>query len=56
MKKEEQKSAEKPTATFSYAAKNVDSVVQAHVTRECQHPVTPRKLTDEDWRYGIGLN
>lgn len=42
---------------FSTAGKKtVDPVVQDRVDRECQHPITPYKITDEDWKYGIGLN
>ncbi len=44
-------------SAFTYAGvKAADSVVQQRVNKECQYPVTPYKINDEDWKYGIGLN
>ena len=42
--------------TFKRAASGQPTPGQREAFRECQHPVAPRGLSDEDWRYGIGLN
>ena len=55
----EQKKNPAPAAglDFTYATKGkVETPAQMRVTQECKHPVTPYKINDEDWRYGIGLN
>ena len=46
-----------PGLDFTYANKNQpETPAQMRVTQECKHPVTPYKINDEDWKYGIGLN
>ena len=45
-----------PDASAAYAKVNSNCPSQRAVTRECQNPQTPRKITNEDWQYGIGLN
>ena len=44
------------TAFSEAGRKTADSVTQQQVNRECRNPVTPYKIKDEDWKYGIGLN
>ncbi|MGZ9097966.1 MAG: hypothetical protein ACXW30_06705 [Micavibrio sp.] len=46
-----------PGLDFTYAGKGqIETPAQMRVTQECKHPVTPYKINDEDWKYGIGLN
>ncbi len=46
-----------PGLDFTYARKGQpETPAQMRVTQECKHPVTPYKINDEDWKYGIGLN